>query len=74
MTQEELDKLPDETPGFGVRIERIDGLDVRVPYQTGGFVGVLWNGEDDPVSVVDVHGDMWMLGWIGNRQVKRRAR
>lgn len=62
MTQAELDALP-ETGRFGIVEEEIDGKIVRRPVLHD--VGVLWHGdgEDAIISVLDVHGQRWMLGY-----------
>ena len=73
MTQAELDAIPDGSPGFGQRIEMRDGQEIRIPvYQDG--VGVLFHKDgDDAISVIDVLGVRWMLGWVGETRYKVRC-
>jgi len=62
MTQEELDALP-ETGRFSMVEEVIDGQLVRRPVLHD--VGVLWHGDGDDaiISVTDIYGRRWMLGY-----------
>lgn len=63
MTQAELDALPDATPRFGCREEMRDGKLIRIPVmEPGPCPGAFWREDGDPVSVVDVYGQGWMLG------------
>lgn len=71
MTQAELDALPEDGT-FSVREELRDGKVVRIPVLN--TVGALWHGGDDePVSVVDSHGQRWMVGYSpdGTRYKRR---
>lgn len=69
MTQEELDALPDVTPGLVYEERVIDGMKVRVPRQQGG-VGALFIGPEDGL-VRDSAGRRWMVGQHNGVRVKR---
>lgn len=73
MTHDELMALRDVTP----RIERqeriIDGVRRSVLVQEGGFAGVLWQTEDEPLEVHDEAGIWWEVGWLRSEQVRRRS-
>jgi hypothetical protein len=73
MTKEELDALPDVTPGFvSFETVKIDGRRVNVP-ALDGFCGALFIGPDDG-TYFDASGAEWTVGWHKGQRVKRRAR
>lgn len=73
MTQDELDALP-ETGVWGAREEVRDGKTVRVPVLDD--VGPLWHGDGDDaiISVTDLDGQNWLIGWAADgKRYKRRC-
>lgn len=70
MTQDELDALPDVTPGFGHHERWIDGRRVVVPVQ--GKAVAMFTGPDDG-TVMDIEGTVWMTGVIDGVRCKRRT-
>lgn len=74
MTQAELDALPDASPSFGIEeVELPDGSIQRRAFMVSPPVGALWTSDDEPSSVVDVHGQRWMVGWANGVRYKRRV-
>jgi hypothetical protein len=70
VTHEELDALP-EVGGFGQREEMRDGRKVTIPVAERSFA--LFHGPDDPLSVEDRNGSVWMVGWAGGVRYKQRV-
>ena len=70
MTQDELDALPDVTPGFGQVEREIDGRRVTVPAQRDAVA--MFTGPDDGI-VMDVEGTVWMTGIVDGVRCKRRT-
>lgn len=70
MNQNELDALPDVTPGIGYMEREIDGHKVTVPFVQND-PGALFQAPDDGV-ILDMNGQRWMTGWIDGHRVKRK--
>lgn len=73
MTHEELMALPDVTPTIGYTEQLApDGRKVLIPTHVGAPVGAIYQGADDG-SFTDLNGDCWMVGWMNDVRVRRRA-
>lgn len=71
MMQAELDVLPDVTPSVASERQVIDGREVMVPVLVG-FTGALFTEDDDGLVQCQRTGDLWMVGRLDGRRVKRR--
>lgn len=72
MTQDELDAIPELPNDFGVRTIERDGKKIMVPVAPD--MRVLWQEEDDPRTIEDQQGRVWMVGILDGKRVKRRLR